>query len=257
MKRSLFILLALLALVSCNKENEKDYAQLAIGKWICTQIDGKDIITNKMFYMELKKDGEQLYAQSYAINDGVNGQAQWMESDDYTYTIINNIITVTGKNPLDLSTRLVTEIQSVDETNLSYKVKSLTIDGTAIEDNSVYSFKKVNNQDASLMEGIWCGSSFDEKHYWQYYKDGSFDYYCYDSITGKYLPKEDNNGQYFVYGDFMASNFTNNYDSQEKGTFNECWNFSIDEDTIHFRATRATDTELTAYDVTRVANVGD
>jgi hypothetical protein len=257
MKKLLFLLISimLLTMTACNNDNT-DYSNLIIGKWLCEHIDGEEVVTNDMFFAELTDKNVQVYGDIFTIE---NNHSEWMESANYTYSVANNVVTVIGTNPLGLSTTLVFEIQSIDDENMTYTVNTLNIDNPAIEDNHIYTCTKINADYSSNIAGIWSGYTYQEKHYWQYYEDGTYDFYYYDSIAEEYIPKENNNGRYFLHGDFIATIYTNDYNSGNEGTFCECWNltFSDDFNSLQYEAKRTTESELTNLSLTRVANVGD
>jgi len=89
----------------------------------------------------------------------------------------------------------------------------------------------------SYRKFITPGTSDVGYHYWEYFTNGHYNYYYQDDL-GNWLNKPDNEGIYFLYGDLMASNYTNDLISGEKGKAYECWNFIIEGDTMFWTSLR-------------------
>lgn len=234
------ILISLLFL-SCKKDKETDYASLVQGTWINTQVDNVNVLTDASFVTELRSDHVQIFSNGYQLDEN---NRTWMQNNNYTYSVTGNIITIDGTNNLGHVFHMEFAIQSVDETTLIYTVSKFTIDNVSYPDSRTYTNKKVTSNLATQFAHTWYGktttpgSSDTTYHYWDYFADGSYDYYYRDQ-TGKWVNKPDNEGVYFLYGNLLATNFTNDILSGGTGKAYECWNINIKADTMFWTGLRA------------------
>ncbi|MFA6894742.1 MAG: hypothetical protein WCQ46_03175 [Bacteroidales bacterium] len=229
MTKKIFLCFFLLVmLTSCEKEIAQNQSQF-IGKWVNKTVDSREIFTNDAFVMDFRDDGVQMYASGYTIND--NDKA-WMEGSGYSYYVNGNIIYIAGQSVLGSVFEIQLNIMELNEEEMIYTVGKMIIDDTSFEDSSVYVVKKVTSEDNNnKIIGLWqghcisSGSADTEDHRWEYFVDGTYNYYIYDD--GEWTTKQDNEGTYFVYGNLFASNWTNDYVSGTTGRNFECWDISI------------------------------
>jgi hypothetical protein len=253
-KISLLSVLLILVFWSCNKENETNYASLIIGKWVNTSVDNVPVLTDKAFTFEYKADLTQTYANGYVLDEN---NKTWIENENYTYSVSGNKITVEGSDELGATFHMVFDILTADAETLRYSVSKFAVNGVEYPDSKIYTNKKVTEDLSSQFIGTWYGKSTttgttdDNYHYWEYLADGSFKYYYQDN-EGNWINKPDNEGKYFLYGNLMASNYTNDLLSGETGKAYECWNISIDGNTMNWTGLRASGL-TTSFQMEKVA----
>lgn len=241
MKRLFFPLLMLVILATaCKKEEDKDYASLILGSWINTQIDNQALLTDASFVMEFRTDKVEFYASGYQLD---SDNKTWLESENFTYSVNGKTISIGGTDNLNKVFNIIFEIQSVDDKTLSYSVTKFMIDNVDYPDSKIYTCTRPLTDLSSQFVGTWygknstAGTTDDKYHYWEYFADGSFNYYFQDD-SGNWINKPDNEGKYFLYGGLMATNYTNDLLSGSTGKAYECWNISIAGNTMDWTAIR-------------------
>jgi hypothetical protein len=244
-----------LLLFGCQKDETSDYASLILGSWINTQVDNEAILTDKSYALEFRADHVEIFASGYVID--ANNKT-WIENDQYTYSVTGKKIIIDGSNEAGSLFHMEFEIRSIDQNTLVYSVSKFTVDNVEYPDNKTYTSRHVTEDFADQFAGTWYGksttpgSSDTSYHYWDYFADGHYDYYFQDSL-GNWINKPDNEGVYFLYGDLMASNYTNDLLSGGTGKAYECWNFDIEADTMSWTGLRENGL-TTSYRMEKVAN---
>jgi len=229
-----------LILAGCSKDEGCDYSQLLIGTWINSQVDAKPVLTDKVFTMQFREDGVEVYSTGYEL-DASN--KRWIENDKFTYKVDGKSIIIEGQGAVSGLFYMEFEIVSVDAENLIYRVPVFKIDNVVYPDSKLYSMKRVRVDLRAKCLGTWYGRStspdnVDGFHYWSYFPDGSFSYFYKDDL-GHWVSKVDNNGGYFLYGNFLASNYSNDLLSGAVGLAYECWNVDIVGATMFWSGLRA------------------
>lgn len=244
MKKILLIGMVMSVLLfSCKKDKEIDYASLIPGTWVNTQVDYNAIRTDASFVLKFNAGNMETFASGIVLN---TNNKSWMENEDYTYSINGNKITIDGNNKLGSIFHMEFIIQYCDQQILSYSVSKFMVDGVEYPDPKIYTNKKVTADLTSQLVGTWYGRSTtpgspdSSYHYWQYFADSHFNYY-YRNDGGTWVNKPDNNGFYFLYGDLMASNYTNDLITGGTGKAFECWNISIQGSTMTWNGLREND----------------
>lgn len=253
MKKFVFAgVLILLLFCSC-KDEETDYAELIVGKWGNTLVNYEPILTDASFICEYRSDMVQLYANGFKLDD-IN--KTWMENDNYEYDVEDKNIIIDGTDVLDHSYHMEFEILLIDENYLTYSVKKFFIDDVDYPDSNIYTCKKVKNDYSEQFTGVWygkcttAGTSDTKFHYWEYFADGSFNYYYLDDAE-KWIKKSDNEGGYFLYGTLLATNYTNDLVSGGNGKAYECWNIEINGNNMTWTGLRENNHVVT-YQMVRV-----
>lgn len=241
MKNLLFPCLILLLLsASCKKEKDPDYPSLVLGTWINVQVNHEPVLTDASFIIEFRSDGVETYAAGFQLDEN---NRSWIENNKYQYYLDGNCIIIDGHNELGNQFHMEFEILSIDPSCMTYSVRKFLIDNVEYPNEKLYTNIRTTGNPISQFVGTWygksttSGSSDQSFHYWDYFPDGSFDYYFQDS-TGVWINKPDNNGRYFLYGNFMASNYTNDLNTGEPGKAYECWNISVKGDSMFWTGLR-------------------
>ncbi|MDD4603475.1 MAG: hypothetical protein PHF97_06675 [Bacteroidales bacterium] len=194
------------------------------------------------------------YATGFQLDEN---NRSWIENDNYNYTVDGNRIIIDGMNNIGNHFHMEFEIQSVDEHTLIYSVSKFMIDNVEYPDPKTYINKRVTADFSKWLVGTWYGKSTtpgsadSSYHYWEYLTDGSFNYY-YQDKEGNWINKPDNEGFYFLYGNLLASNFTNDLLSGATGKAFECWNISITGDTMFWNGLRSNGL-ITSFRMEKVA----
>lgn len=252
--KKMLIAVVLLALVfGCKKEDDPDYTALIRGVWVNTQVNDLPVLTDLAFVMEFKADFTEMYASGIVINDS---NRTWVENDQFTYTIEENRLLINGANDEGNVFSMEFEILHVDETSLKYVVTKFMVDNVLYPDTKTYTCKRVTKDLKEQFEGTWYGRSTtpgsdSSYHYWDYHADGTYDYYYQDN-TNQWIKKQDNDGRYYLYGDYMATRYTNDLLSGAFGKAYECWNIRIEGNTMYWTGLRSEGT-TTTFEMERVA----
>ena len=241
-------------LCSCKKDKSIDYASLILGNWVNTQVDNKAVLTDASFTFKYSPDNVQTYATGFILDEN---NKTWMENNSYIYSVDGNRIIIDGDNTLGSNFHMEFIILSADQQTLTYSVSKFMVDGVEYPDPKTYTNKKVTSDLSSQFVGTWYGkattpgSPDTSYHYWQYFADGHFGYYYRDN-TGTWINKPDNNGFYFLYGNLLASNYTNDLLTGGTGKAFECWNITIQGDTMSWTGLRENGL-VTSFQMKKVA----
>lgn len=239
-KIHVFLGIALVFLTACSKFKDEPYNERIEGSWINTFIDGQFVPTNQVFTMRFTKEGAQYYSAGYQL-DGNN--RTWLDGTLFSYKVVNNDLFIEGSNVYGDFYEMVFTLAHSNDEKLEYTVSSFKVNGTEYPDNKTYTCKKISSDLHDSFVGTWYGRSTTPGtldtayHYWDYFADGSYDYYYRDSL-GNWVNKPDNEGKYYLYGDFLATNYTNDLITGETGLAYECWNIEINGNTMNWRAIR-------------------
>lgn len=229
MKNFVFAVLVLTALFYDCKNEDEDYSELIIGKWVNTHVNDEPIQTDASFVSEFRADLVEMYAAGVVLNQN---NKTWSESEDYKYRIEGKKIIIDGTDILEDEFHMEFEIISLDENYLKYSISKFSINGVEFPNENTYTDKKVKDDHKPKFAGVWYGKcvtegTLDTKyHYWEYFPDGSFNYY-YQNELNSWIRKSDNDGGYFLYDNLFASNFSNDLVSGGTGKSFECWIFEI------------------------------
>ncbi len=258
--KNLFILASLAGFLclfnGCSDDDDNvtnNYPELAIGKWVVTNIDGITPLTDSLFCMELRSDKAEIYSIGTRIDAN---NSKWVEGDNYIYTINNDIITINGIDQLNKTVTVELKIQELTSTTFTYSVKSYVYDGISTPDSHVYTCKKASVDYATQIIGVWYGKCTSDNtadtnyHYWEYLANGNYNYY-YQDDANNWIKKSDNEGKYFLYGNLFVSNYLNDLQSGTTGMNYECWNISINNTKMNWTALR-TNNKTVTYEMDKV-----
>jgi hypothetical protein len=255
MKKIFYTGLMILALLSGCKEDEPDYAELIVGKWLYTHVNGQPALTNESSYCEYRADGSEVYATGFQLDEN---NKTWIESDHFSYQVTGNILSIEGTDANGKQNEIEIEIESIDENQTTQTTRKYLIDNTNYPDANTYTYKLITSDFSNQFVGCWYGkcttpgTSDTSYHYWEYFSDGTYNYYFQDD-QGLWIKKSDNEGLYFLYGNLFVSNYSNDLVTGGKGKTFECWNFNIDGNNMTWSALR--NNNLTeSYQMTKVTN---
>jgi hypothetical protein len=224
--------------VGC-KDEEISFDELIPGVWVNTHVNDQPVLTDNAFVCDFRADLTHLYALGIVLDEE---NKSWIEHPLRTYTLEGKTITVEGKDVSDDDYYMEFSILSMDKDSMKYDVKVLRINGEEFPDPNTYTFVKVTTDLHDAFVGTWYGRSTttggsDSYHFWDYSADGSYDYY-YKDDEGIWVNKPDNEGKYFLYGNLMASNYSNDLLSGETGRAYECWTIKIDGNIMSWEGLR-------------------
>jgi hypothetical protein len=248
-------LLFALMLWGCEEE-ETDYSGMITGTWVNTQVNYTPILTDSSYVCEFRSNMVELYA--IGLQQDENNKS-WIENDQYTYRVEGKNIIIEGSDMNHHETHMVFEIISLTDKLMTFSVPEFYMDGVADPDTKIYTCTKVTEDYSHQFTGIWYGrcttpgTTDTGTHYWEYFDDGSFNYY-YQNDLGQWIRKSDNDGGYFLYGNLMVSNYTNDLISGGTGKSFECWNFEINGNRMTWTGLRQNGQTIT-YEMEKVASV--
>lgn len=233
MNRLFFLLLSVcLMFPACSKDTSK-YVTDIIGQWVLMDKNDEEILTDEAFALHFTSKKSQQYAIAYTFSET---DKKWVESDGYAYQVNKDHIIISGDDSFGDHFEMDLHILKLNKDYMTYTVSNMTINGEKITDNAKYKLRKVTMSYKDAIVGLWegknvtpgvvPGSKDDEVHRWRYNNDGTYVYYTRND-AGEWIPKEDNEGRYFLYGDLFATNWTNDYSTETIGTFCECWIIEI------------------------------
>lgn len=254
MKKLVFASILFALLFSGCKE-KTDYAGLLVGKWVSSTINGEPPVTNDVHFCEYRADGVELYASGIQL-DQVN--KTWIENDKYEYSVDGNIITIDGTDDQHNIYHIEFAITSLDENTLTHTVRNYSYNGVAVVDTNIYSYRKVTTDYQDQFTGIWYGrcvtpgTTDPNYHYWEYLANGSFNYY-YQNAASQWIRKSDSDGGYFLYGNLLVCNYTNDLILGSHGKAYECWYFDIEGTNMTCTSLDSNNSNVT-YEVVKVSN---
>ncbi len=226
---AILILSALFALSSCGKENNYNtYPVSILGTWYAIEMNGQTMQTDQTFVVTFKADGTMKDAQRRWSGP----ESEWKEISG-TYTLDKNIVTESQQDG-DGNTYKYEMRISIRNDQMYCTLLEVYYNGVAQNDHSTLTLQRVTSDNKAKFTGIWKGHESTDgvaapahDTYWQFLADGTYRYVYYDADAGKYVEKADNNGKYFLYGDFFASNYTNDLLTGGTGRTCEAWYFMI------------------------------
>jgi len=258
MKKNILFFLAFFAVISvvtsgCKKDSDPNYGELLLGTWINTHVNDESVLTDDTFILEFLSNQTEVYSIGIQLDEN---NKTWMENDAYTYAVQGDVIVIDGSDTFGSVYHMEFKIKSLDNQWLSYSVEKFTIDGEAFPNTNTYICSKVTDDFSSEITGTWLGDctsiacSDTTSHYWEYFADGSYNYYFQD-VAGNWIKKLDNEGRYFLYGHLLVSNYTNDLVAGGMGKAFECWDFDIVDDRMVWNGWRKNG-RVVSYEMNRV-----
>lgn len=205
-------IVSILILSACNKPEVIDYEKLIKATWACDYIDNVPVFTNDIFVLSFSETGSLLHAAEHPNSDSTQ---QWIEENDYSYTLKDNVVFINGTNSEQKSVEIEIVINSMTEKTFSFYFQKKIINGVSESDKSLYTLSNMDKISVSSIQDVWSGGEVSPitqiyDIYYDFKSDGSYDYYYFDTDLAKYVLKENNNGHYFFYKGYLALNWAEN-----------------------------------------------
>ncbi|MBU2553435.1 MAG: hypothetical protein KKF98_03180 [Bacteroidetes bacterium] len=254
--KTLFSLTLLVMLVGgCAKNDSPNYAELLNGTWVNTLVNEQLVLPDDTFIMELKADHSEMYATGYQVDEN---NKMWEEGSNYSYSLNGNLVTIEGNDVHGNTYYMEFNILLLNQEEFTYKEQIYKLNGETVGDVATYTCKRVTQDFSAEFIGVWYGRCTSEGttdslyHYWEYFADGSYNYY-YQDENSNWIKKSDNEGRCFLYGNLMASNYSNDLISGDTGLAYECWNFSLDGNNMVWTGLRENNVTIT-YEMEKVSS---
>ncbi|MDL2227372.1 hypothetical protein LJC25_03605 [Bacteroidales bacterium OttesenSCG-928-K03] len=239
MKRNITILTLIITTTlfySCNKFSS--YPEDIIGTWISVEQDGKEILTDNNFILTFNSPNIEIYADHKDVENGT----KWVVNNPGTFRLEENILFEEGIDENGKSYTYKSRI-NIDGDLMKFEVMEFILGGVDQNYSLDFTVKRIKDDYKSQFIGLWKGkeSTSENDKYWDFFEDGTYDYYYFDPETQSYVNNEDNKGEYFLYGDFMVSNYIG---KDDKLTY-ECCFFTITGNTMKWVSKRENDITAT------------
>lgn len=235
----LFCVVALYAFSGCGDDdnNKSPYSQKIIGTWVSVETDGETVPTEETFINTFGSGSKEVYASVY------KDLKEWVIEPECLYQLDDDIMyekwTAEDGTLSESKTRI-----SIEDNVMTCNVLQLIKNGVIQEDGeSTYVLKKVTSDYSEEFVGLWKGKETTpgvtkSEVYFRFLEDGTYIYYYYIKSSDSY--GVDDSGKYYLYGDFFASH----WDDEVMGKGFECWNFSIDGNTMNWKALKSDGKEV-------------
>lgn len=239
-------------LTSCSNKFAS-YPEDIVGTWVCIAVDGEEVETDLLFTYTFDSQKKCVLGESLQVENG----ATWAVYK-YDYWVEKGVLHEERSDESGYH-RTKSDI-SFNGDLMYYKTYYFESAGEIIDDSHTYTLKRVKNDLSSLLIGMWGGrettpgvtSQYDT--YWEYLADGTYNYYYYDTDQEKYVKKEDNEGKYYLYGDFFVSVYTNDLLSGGTGPAYECWFIDTDGSKMTWKGLRSNG-KTTSFSMTKVSGI--
>ena len=251
----LLVLLVCIAFASCQKDEDTENYDLLQGSWINTMVNGEEVLTDDVYILKFNSDNTEMHCKGFILDDD---NKRWLEDPDYTYSVSGDQINIEGVGQLGDTYSAMLSVLSLDDESFSYSVESFIWNGEEISDTCTYTCSKITDDLDATFTGVWygrcttVGNADSLYHYWEYFEDGSYNYY-YQDENENWIKKSDNEGRYFLYGDYLATNYSFDLISGGTGLAYECWNIDIEGDNMIWKGVRAGD-YIVNYEMEKVAS---
>jgi len=221
------LLIVLLLFVCCENDANK-YTDLLAGTWVNTKVDDVQVETDAAFVSDFREKNVEMYAVGI-YNDPHN--KSWVENTDYVYIVEDNKVIINGHDVSGNRFHLIFNIISLNKDVFKYSVERFSINDVDYPDNSIYTLEKVNSDLKSRIKGIWHETS--SNTIFEFLDNGKYLFYVKDENNNWKL-KSDNDGSFFTYGNFLATNYKNDIYTGVLGNTYMCWLIEIDDSTMRW-----------------------
>ncbi len=253
-KKLFFVISAFaLVLMGCS-DDETSFDDLVVGMWVNTHVNNQPVLTDAAFVTEYRAGLSQLYATGLTIDED---NKSWFETTTFTYVVDGKNITIEGPDVFGDYFYMEFSITSIDDEKMEYVVNTFKINGEDFPDPHTYTLARVKTDLTDDFTGTWYGRNTtpgapETYHYWDYFPDGTFDYYFQDEDEN-WVNKPDNDGEWYLYGNLLASNYSNDLQTGGTGRNFECWDISIDGNIMTWHGLRE-DGFIVTFEMEKVDN---
>lgn len=200
------IMVLLLAVVLGGCKSNINYEEEIQGKWICQEVDQFIIPTNDVFSLTFSSHTLS-FAKGYALPDGKG--SSWFESHDAQYQINDNMLSITGTNPLGKAIDALLEIRKVNSRQLILQEKHLLVDNVNVSAGRQYELYKTRDLDMQRLVGKWelrtiSGEDSVSTPLCLYEFIQDYKYNTYTANGGNWELEEDMEGRFGIYGDIIS-----------------------------------------------------
>lgn len=243
----------------CSKTDDHERLEKLKGTWINTQINDVDVVTNNRFIMEFADEAE--YYSVGVVFDSVN--KKWIDRKKYDYSLLDDRLFISGSDVKENKIELEFGIVLISNSELVCRVNLFKMNGSVVPDSKMYRFKRDTEKLNEEITGTWygqatyAGSTDTDYHYWNYRTDGTYEYYFRENPgSSKWIRKTDNEGRYYLYDNYLATNWSNDMFSGVKGLDYECWEIEISGDVMKWTGYRENG-KVTSYEMKKVSGPPD
>ena len=196
---------------------QEEVEQNIIGKWMISEIDGEDAVTN----LKTVYDFESLTKvyMSASLNSQPEMQSFWKEKFELTAVIDDNHIALAGQK--DDKTAVLDEfiVSYITADVMQCVLLHSEINEAGEMTTAPYmfcTFKKVDKDFSQTILGTWEGQATSDEgtygdgkqHRWEYKADGTYVYYVKDGDD--WVPSTNTLNEYFVAGNLLCTRWIDN-----------------------------------------------
>jgi hypothetical protein len=223
MKKIAFISLIIISVFASCK-NKPDYEEEIKGKWLCSEINNLIQPTNEAFVLNFLSNGTESIAQGCTLAD--NEGNSWCESHDFSYSVNEDEILISGTNSSGELLDISLSIESLTTKKLVYKENYVKVNNVDVSSDRTFILNRCSEDYSNQIIGTWQGKKFfsadsSTNFYFMinYKSDNSFDYYI---KVGDSWELADITGTYFLNGELLTMNFLDNSATNNNHSY-DCW----------------------------------
>ena len=211
-----------------------------IGKWITAETDGKDIPTNEKIVFDIVSPTEAFV--SLSIQDRNAEGTPWSDREAVNIEINGNDVILSHSAESGMVITVDLQIEAIsDATLIARRTVTMRQDGGLVksEENMVL-YEKMDVDYSEAICGMWEGRKVSggttEYHRWEYFEDGSFNFYIKVG-EDQWTKVQDDYSDYFVEGRLLCTRWKNAGEGTQENR--EWWEIrSIENDAMIWTALR-------------------
>ena len=231
------------AAFSMNKINVPTQAEIEkaiIGKWITAETDGKDIPTNEKIVFDIVSPTEAFV--SLSIQDRNAEGTPWSDREAVNIEINGNDVILSHSAESGMVITVDLQIEAIsDATLIARRTVTMRQDGGLVKsEENMVRYEKMNVDYSEAICGMWEGRKVSggttEYHRWEYFEDGSFNFYIKVG-EDQWTKVQDDYSDYFVEGRLLCTRWKNAGEGTQENR--EWWEIrSIENDAMIWTALR-------------------
>lgn len=211
-----------------------------LGEWSLYQINNEIVETDSSYCISLLGDGSGTFAVCTPNN-------QWSAFDHtFTFDEQSHVLTTEGRCYYAEQCTAQFRIDYASDKLMRLTLQKVNQTGAESGTNKLITLRRLEFIAREEFVGLWEGYEIDNEtgrklgdyRRWEYFDDGSFNYYHEKDSNGNWILKNDNNGYYNLYGDFLATSYQNDIEEGTTGSACECWYVNINGYTMTWMANR-------------------